>query len=60
MHVIKIKQLRDFRTVQDTIGVPGSQGCELCKPAIASVLSSLYNDHVMKPQHHGSQDTNDR
>jgi nitrite reductase (NAD(P)H) len=61
LHVIKIKQLRDFRTVMDTVGIaPGSQGCEICKPAVASILSSVYNEHVMKPAHHGSQDTNDR
>lgn len=59
-HVIKIKKLREFREVMDRIGTPGSIGCELCKPAVASILSSLYNEHVMKPQHHGSQDTNDR
>jgi nitrite reductase (NAD(P)H) len=58
--VVKIKRLRDFRTIMDTVGLPGSVGCELCKPAVASILSSLYNEHIMKPEHHGSQDTNDR
>lgn len=58
--VVKIKRLRDFRSIMDTIGAKGSVGCEICKPAVASILSSLYNDHVMKPEHHGSQDTNDR
>jgi len=58
--VIKIKKLREFRETMDRIGVPGSVGCELCKPAVASILSSLYNEHVMEPKHHGSQDTNDR
>lgn len=61
LHVIKIKKLRDFRTIMDTIGLGNnSQGCEICKPAIASILSSFYNEHVMNPQHHGSQDTNDK
>ena len=35
-------------------------GCEICKPAIGSILSSLYNEHVMQPVHHQNQDTNDR
>ncbi|OCF30509.1 nitrite reductase [NAD(P)H], large subunit [Kwoniella heveanensis BCC8398] len=58
--VVKIKKLRDFATIMSTLGVPGSVGCEVCKPAVASVLSSLYNEHVMKPEHHHNQDTNDR
>jgi nitrite reductase (NAD(P)H) len=35
-------------------------GCEVCKPAIGSILSSLWNEHVMNPIHHQNQDTNDR
>lgn len=60
MQVVKVKRLREFRTVMDASGVPGSQGCEICKPTVAGILSSLYNEHVMAPQHHGNQDTNDR
>ena len=29
-----------------------SLGCEICKPAIGSILSSLWNEHIMKPEHH--------
>ncbi|WVQ96928.1 nitrite reductase [NAD(P)H], large subunit [Kwoniella sp. CBS 9459] len=58
--VVKIKKLRDFATIMTTLGIPGSIGCEVCKPAVASILSSLYNEHVMKPEHHHNQDTNDR
>lgn len=58
--VVKVKKLCDFRTIMDTIGQPGSQGCEICKPAIASVLAGLHNEHVMLPRHHGNQDTNDK
>ena len=35
-------------------------GCEICKPAIAGILASLYNAHVMDPVHHANQETNDR
>ncbi|WVF71032.1 nitrite reductase [NAD(P)H], large subunit [Kwoniella sp. CBS 6097] len=58
--IVKIKKLRDFATVMTSLGVPGSVGCEVCKPAVASILSSLYNEHVMRPEHHHNQDTNDR
>jgi nitrite reductase (NAD(P)H) len=61
LHVVKVKKLKDFRSIMDTVGVGnGSQGCEICKPAIGSILSSLYNEHIMAPKHHGNQDTNDR
>jgi nitrite reductase (NAD(P)H) len=39
---------------------PGSLGCELCKPAIASILSSLFNPHLLDKGIHDLQDTNDR
>ena len=59
--IVRIKKLKDFRTIMDTVGVGRqSQGCETCKPVIASILSALYNEHVMKPSHHGNQDTNDK
>jgi nitrite reductase (NAD(P)H) len=61
LYTVKIKKLKDFRSIMDTIGPGnGSQGCEICKPAIGSILSSLYNEFVMAPKHHGNQDTNDR
>jgi len=59
--VVKVKRLRDFRSIMQAAAVdPDAAGCELCKPAIASILASLYNEMVMKPRHHGLQDTNDR
>jgi nitrite reductase (NADH) large subunit len=35
-------------------------GCEICKPAVASILASLFNEPVTKKEHHKLQDTNDR
>lgn len=59
--VVKIKKLKDFNSIMEVVGVGHfAQGCEICKPAIASILSSLYNELIMKPQHHGLQETNDR
>ncbi len=36
------------------------KGCEICKPAVASILASAWNDHILEPQHAQLQDTNDR
>ncbi|CAO3623322.1 unnamed protein product [Cunninghamella echinulata] len=35
-------------------------GCEICKPTIASILASLWNDHILDPKLATLQDTNDR
>jgi nitrite reductase (NADH) large subunit len=35
------------------------RGCEICKPAVASILASAWNDYVLTPDHAGLQDTND-
>ena len=41
-NVIKVKNLHSFTEIMKVIGVVGSSiGCEICKPAIASILSSL-------------------
>ncbi|BGP40530.1 hypothetical protein JCM10449v2_004492 [Rhodotorula kratochvilovae] len=59
--VVKVKRLRDFRSVMQAASVnPDATGCELCKPVIGSILASLYNEMILKPKHHGLQDTNDR
>ena len=38
----------------------GGQGCEVCKPAVASILAGLWNDFILKPEHQTLQDSNDR
>ncbi len=35
------------------------KGCEICKPAVGSILASAWNDYVLNPPHVGLQDTND-
>lgn len=35
------------------------QGCEICKPTIGNILASYWNEHILKPEHLGLQDTND-
>ncbi|TFY53858.1 hypothetical protein EVJ58_g9202, partial [Rhodofomes roseus] len=59
--VVRIKKLKTFTEIMETLGVnKESVGCELCKPVVGSILSSLWNEHVMNPVHHSNQDTNDR
>jgi nitrite reductase (NADH) large subunit len=56
--IIKTKRLKTFGDVIAQYG-QGS-GCEICKPAVASILASLWNEHILEPQHQTLQDTNDR
>lgn len=49
----RIKKLKTFSEVMDAVGVKaGSVGCETCKPAVGSILSSLWNELIMNPVHH--------
>ncbi|KIE03585.1 nitrite reductase, partial [Metarhizium majus ARSEF 297] len=60
-HIISVKQLKSLREVMREAGNDDtSSGCEMCKPAVASILASLWNQHVMAKTTHGLQDTNDR
>ncbi|KAI1211450.1 nitrite reductase [Annulohypoxylon truncatum] len=60
-NIISVKQLRTLAEVMREAGNdPDSEGCEACKPAVASIFASLWNAHVMSRDAHGLQDTNDR
>lgn len=60
-NIIYVKKLKSFGDVMQEVGKdPASLGCEVCKPAIGSILSSMFNRHVMDQKLHGLQDTNDR
>lgn len=58
----KVKKLRTFDEFYQQSGNPesGDQGCEVCKPAIASILASLWNEHILNDNLRPLQDTNDR
>jgi nitrite reductase (NADH) large subunit len=56
--VVKIKELKTFGEVIQTAG--SGLGCEVCKPAVASILASVWNECVAEPAHTVIQDTNDR
>ncbi|EPS36296.1 hypothetical protein H072_10186 [Dactylellina haptotyla CBS 200.50] len=60
-NVISVKKLKTFPEVMEQYGKePTSIGCEVCKPAVGSILASLFNRHVMDKDLHAVQDTNDR
>ncbi|KAJ5852487.1 uncharacterized protein N7529_011872 [Penicillium soppii] len=60
-NIVAIKQLKTFPEVMKGAGKnPDSLGCELCKPAIGSILSSLYNPYIMDKGFNDLQDTNDK
>ncbi|KIW63146.1 nitrite reductase [NAD(P)H], large subunit, variant 2 [Phialophora macrospora] len=60
-NIVYVKKLKDFGEVmRDSGSDPDSLGCEVCKPAVASILSGMFNKHVMDKPLHGLQDTNDK
>ncbi|KAK0539382.1 hypothetical protein OC835_001131 [Tilletia horrida] len=59
--IIKFRKLKDFTAVMKAVGKQEtSLGCEVCRPAVGSILSSLYNEWIMKTSLLQTQDTNDR
>jgi nitrite reductase (NADH) large subunit len=53
-------QVGDVRTFGELLHRHGrGRGCEICKPAVASIMASLWNEHVLAPPHVQLQDTND-
>ena len=54
--IVKLKRIRSFEALLESHGRGG--GCEVCRPAVASILASSWNDFVL--QHQSIQDTNDR
>lgn len=56
-HLIRTQGIQTFEDLLHRHG-QGS-GCEICKPAIASILASTWNDYILNLPHAGLQDTND-
>ena len=56
-HLVRIGELKTF---EDAIAKHGrGLGCDICKPAMASILASCWNEFVLKKRHAVLQDTND-
>ena len=56
-HLIQVEQIQTFEQLLAEHGK--GQGCEICKPAVASILASVWNEFVLDTPHVGLQDTND-
>ncbi|RYG77862.1 nitrite reductase (NAD(P)H), partial [bacterium] len=56
-HLVRIGQ---FRTFEDLVAKHGKGlGCDVCKPTVASILASQFNEFVLKKDKAVLQDTND-
>ena len=52
--------IHGYTRFDDIVEGHGSgRGCDICKPAVASILASLLNHHVLEPGNRQLQDTND-
>jgi len=56
--LVKIHKYHTYKEVLDHLGK--GDGCELCKPLVASVLASLWNENILENDRAVIQDTNDR
>ena len=56
-HLLQVGQIRSFDALLAQYGT--GYGCEICKPTVASMLASSWNDYVLNTPHIGLQDTND-
>jgi len=58
LDLIKINRFQTFNAVLDYLGK--GDGCEVCKPAVASLLASLWNENILEKGRATIQDSNDR
>ncbi|MGB7392200.1 nitrite reductase large subunit NirB [Marinomonas sp.] len=57
-NLIKVEEIKSFKALLAKHGK--GHGCDICKPAVGSILASVWNDYVLKKEHISLQDTNDR
>jgi nitrite reductase (NADH) large subunit len=56
-HLVRIEKLKTFEEILEKHG--RGRGCDICKPAVASILASCWNEMILQPKHAPLQDTND-
>jgi len=55
-----LTQVGGLKTFDEIVSKHGrGRGCDICKPAVASILAACWNEFVLKPKHAPLQDTND-
>ena len=57
-HLVRVNHIHTFEQLISRYGQ--GHGCDVCKPLVASVLASCWNEYLLKPAHLPLQDTNDR
>jgi nitrite reductase (NADH) large subunit len=55
--IIRAEQIKSFEELIEKHGQ--GKGCDICKPAVGSILASCWNDYVLKNSLAQLQDTND-
>ena len=56
-HLVRVGRIATFEELIEKHG--RGRGCDICKPAAASILAACWNDHVLATTHAPLQDTND-
>jgi nitrite reductase (NADH) large subunit len=56
--IVRVRGIATFSELINEHGT-GGRGCDICKPAVASILASLHNGHVLEGERAALQDTND-
>jgi nitrite reductase (NADH) large subunit len=56
--IIRATRITTFTSLVEKHG--SGRGCDICKPAVASILASLNNGHILGETQVSLQDTNDR
>lgn len=55
--IVRVKEIKSFDQLLSEYG--HGLGCEICKPAVGSILASFWNDYILKDEHLELQDSND-
>jgi len=56
-HLLRVEEITTFDALIERYG--RGRGCDICKPAVASMLATHWNEFILKPEHAGLQDSND-
>ena len=56
-HLVRVERIKTFGALLEKHG--HGLGCDICKPAVAGILASCWNEFVLKKEHASLQDTND-
>jgi len=55
--IVRVNKTKTFAELLESHG--RGHGCDICKPAVGSILASYWNEYILKQEHVSLQDTND-